>query len=79
MRCVGHDLWARNGEHLAFLEQFVSARLRERPAVDTTKAYFSRNRHLSSRLPGWMKESKNRQAVLKGLAQLRSKLLEGSA
>lgn len=72
--CLGRDLWARNAEHLTFLEEFVSAKLRERPVVDTTEAYYSRNRHLSSRLPEWIKESKNRKAVLRGLAELRSKL-----
>ncbi len=66
--CCGHVLWARNVEHLAFLEQFVGAKLRERPSV----ADGYRNRLLASRLPLWLKAARSRAHVLVALAKLRS-------
>jgi hypothetical protein len=53
MRCLGEELWARNAEHLAFLEEFVGAEIRERPRVDPSATFHWWNRHLSSRLPRW--------------------------
>jgi len=61
-------LWARNLEHLAFLEKFVQAKLRERP----TPADGYRNKLLASRLPLWMKSARNRDTVMAALAKLRS-------
>jgi hypothetical protein len=69
--CSGHVLWARNLEHLTFLEEFVDAKLRERPG----HADGYRNRLLASRLPAWLKSAKNRDAVMGALAKLR--LLSG--
>ena len=66
--CVGETLWAYNLEHVTFLERVVSAslRLRHRPA-DTHYV----NKRLASRLPRWMLAAKHRDAVLRGLAELR--------
>lgn len=66
--CCGHVLWARNLEHLAFLEEFVEAKLRERP----NHAGGYRNKLLVSRLPLWIKSARNRDAVMAALAKLRS-------
>ena len=68
VECAGHTLWAYNLSHIEFLENLVAAklRLRDRP-VDTTYV----NKRLASRLPPWMLSAKNRDAVLRGLEQLR--------
>ena len=58
----GHQLWAYNREHLAFLEQLVSATLREKKVAS--------NRTLSNRLPKWMLSNKNRSHVLKAIGRL---------
>jgi hypothetical protein len=64
--CCGQTLWAYNEDHLDFLEAYISADLRERvPGVNST---------LASRLPGWMKDAKNRDEVLRGIERLRQKL-----
>lgn len=73
--CVGETLWAYNEQHLAFLEEFVSATLRERshdPATGWS------NSSMASRLPQWMQSAKNRPAVLKGLARLRYLLVDAA-
>ena len=64
-------LFAYNREHVAALEEFVGATLRERHAMPST---FLRNRTMQSRLPRWMKIAANRGEVLKALARLRAKL-----
>lgn len=69
--CCGETLWAYNERHLALLEEFVAATLRERhrdPATGWS------NSSMASRLPQWMQSAKNRPAVLKGLARLRTLL-----
>jgi hypothetical protein len=66
--CCGQVLWARNLEHLAFLEEFVAAGLRERPTQDV----FYRNKLLASRLPPWIKSARSRGAVCAALAKLRT-------
>lgn len=64
--CCGHTLWAMNLEHLDFLERYVESSLRERiPNI---------NKSLASRLPQWIKSSKNRNEILKGISRLRLKL-----
>ena len=60
----GHTLWAWNLEHLAFLERYIGAELRERSRGS--------NSSLQSRLPAWMTSAKNREAVRRGLAKLRA-------
>ncbi len=59
-------LWAYNEAHLNFIEQYVSAKLRERkPKI---------NKSLASRLPQWLKSRKNRNEILKAIGKLRTKL-----
>ena len=69
--CCGEVLWAYNERHLAFLEGFVAARLRERERHE--KLGWS-NSSLASRLPVWIKSGKNRAELLKGLARVRARL-----
>jgi hypothetical protein len=65
-RCCGEHLWAVNIEHLNFLEDYVQAKLRERqPNI---------NRSLSSRLPQWIKNRKNREDILRCIQQLKTDL-----
>jgi len=75
-RCAGHVLWAYNREHLEFLEAFVRATLRER-LKDGAGGWS--NRSLASRLPKWIKSARNREAILRGLARLRTSLDAESA
>ncbi len=69
--CCGELRWAYNAEHLAFLEAFVGARLRERRR---SPEHGWSNGALVSRLPAWLKSRKNREEVLAGLARLRRTL-----
>jgi hypothetical protein len=66
--CKGHVLWFYNSGHMDFVEGYVSATLRER------KPHAYKNKTLSSRLPTWMKLAKNREAVLKSIETLRTKV-----
>ena len=68
--CCGETLWAYNAAHLAFLEDFVRAQLREH----ARGAHGWRNQALANRLPGWMQDAKNREDVLRGVERLREKL-----
>jgi hypothetical protein len=63
--CCGETLWAYNLRHLEILEDYVSAKLRER----TKKG---RNSFLS-KLPNWIKSAKNRREVLKAIGKLKEK------
>lgn len=65
--CCGHTLWSCNARHLAFLERFVGATLRERVSGVG-------NRSLASRLPDWIKSGVHREDVLAGLGKLRALL-----
>lgn len=65
--CCGHVLWAYNARHLAYLERFVQATLRERVVS-------GRNRSLASRLPEWIKSGVHRDDVLAGIGRLRARL-----
>lgn len=69
--CCGEVLWAYNTEHLAFLEAFVGARLRERRR---SSKYGWSNRALVSRLPAWLKSRKDRADVLACIDRLRKTL-----
>jgi hypothetical protein len=71
--CCGQMLWAYNGAHIAFLEQYIAATLRERRHDQWG---WGRNSSLESRLPRWMQAGKNRSAVLKGLERLRELMNE---
>ena len=73
--CCGEVLWVYNERHLAFLEGFVAARLRERVRHEK---YGWRNGSLASRLPAWIKSGKNRDELLKGLARVRTRLQEAA-
>lgn len=64
-RC-GKILWAYNPEHLAFLEGYLRASLREREP--------NMNHSLVSSLPPWLKQAKHRKAALRCLARLRTTL-----
>ncbi|RNB88604.1 hypothetical protein EDM59_05675 [Brevibacillus nitrificans] len=67
VNCCGHLLWAYNKQHLDFLEGYISSSLRERtPNI---------NQSLASRLPSWIKSSKNREQLVKGVRKLREKLI----
>ncbi|MGP5210674.1 hypothetical protein ACTXJ5_07760 [Psychrobacter alimentarius] len=68
--CSGKSLWAFNNRHLEYLEDFVSAKHRQRnPSSDTWM-----NSSLASRLPKWLKAAKNREQVLKAIAVLKNKI-----
>lgn len=67
--CAGELLWAYNDDHVAFLQAYVAAPLRERTR-DSEREHGDRNRLLESRLPRWMIAAKNRNAVLQGLSKL---------
>ena len=66
--CCKNQLWAYNAEHLAFLKNHVGALLRERDISE------KQNNSIGSRLPKWMSSAKNREAVLKAISFLESKL-----
>jgi Zn ribbon nucleic-acid-binding protein len=61
--CCGEILWAHNQKHLQFLEDFVSAEIRE-----------SLNGSLASKLPKWLKSAKNRDEILRTIEKLKTKL-----
>lgn len=67
-QCCGHELWAYNYEHLDWIENYVGAKLRERTQDEQTGW---RNQSLASRLPKWIKDSKNREDILKAITKLR--------
>lgn len=58
----GQVLWAYNAQHVQLLRDYVAADLRERIP--------NRNASIVSRLPGWIKDAKNRDALLATLADL---------
>lgn len=67
-RCCGNILWAYNEEHLDYIENYVAASIREQiPNI---------NQSLASRLPNWIKSSKNRESILNCIVKLRKKLGE---
>lgn len=64
--CCGSELWAYNPRHLAALEEYIDASLRERSGTA--------NGSWATRLPRWMKSAKNREELLICLRRLREKL-----
>ncbi|MDR7333724.1 hypothetical protein [Roseateles asaccharophilus] len=60
-------VWAYNAAHLQVMKAHVDATLRER-------GLNAGNASLLSRLPGWMKEAKNRDAVSRRLRKLERQL-----
>ena len=72
--CCGETLWAYNEEHLDYLENYVSAALRERASATRMAEARIRNSSLASRLPGWLTAAKNRKGILAAIAKLRQRL-----
>ncbi|SRR6266508_547430 len=68
--CCGETLWAYNQQHLAFIEDYVQATLREKRPGDHGWS----NRSLRSRLPRWIQAAKNRATVLDCIDKLKQKL-----
>jgi hypothetical protein len=62
--CCGQVLWAYNTAQLDLLEQYVTARLRERSDRPGSQS-------LLERLPAWIKAADNRDAVLAAIRALR--------
>jgi hypothetical protein len=67
-QCCGQTLWAFNASHLAFLEAYVSATVREHLRNEYQMVT------LGERLPTWITSRKNRGEILRGLARLRRML-----
>jgi len=65
--CCGHSLWAFNIRHLDLLQNYVSAELRERKQDENG----CKNSSIASRLPAWIKSSKNRKKLSTALIKLR--------
>ncbi|WP_166246554.1 hypothetical protein [Paenibacillus turpanensis] len=65
-RACGHELWAFNKEHLDYLEGYISNLNRhKKPNI---------NQSVASRMPDWMKSSRNRVKLINALKKLRRKL-----
>ena len=58
-------IWAYNYEHLSYLEEYISAGLRERQ----DRTHFT----LVEKLPSFIQSAKNRQVLLKILSKLKTK------
>lgn len=69
-RCCGHVLWALNAGHLAVIEAYITAGLREDFYVGRVRE----TRTTVARLPKWMVLARNREKVLRGLKRLRERL-----
>lgn len=67
-RCLGHELWAYNWDHLNLLERYVSAAHRTHVHSATTGWG---NGSVVNRLPRWMTSSSNRETVLKAISKIR--------
>ncbi len=65
--CCGEALWAYNEYHLNFLENYVGSLSKWQR--------LNLNRSLESRLPTWVKEAKNREAVLRCIVKLKEKIV----
>ncbi len=66
--CAGHTLWALNARHLAWIEAFLAAKLREDAAP-------TRHKTAVSALPQWLILARHRDEALRAIARLRAKLL----
>ena len=65
--CAGHTLWAYNEPHLDVMARYISAKRRER--ADFTD---SQHQSMLEKLPAWMKDARNRDAVSRSLERLRA-------
>ncbi|WP_424533920.1 hypothetical protein ACOZ38_26795 [Sphaerisporangium viridialbum] len=63
-RCGGNLLWAYGHRHLDLLEDYVTARHRERGARPGSMS-------MVERLPTWLKSARNRSEVLKAIRRIR--------
>ena len=68
VNCCGEILWGLNYEHLDYLEKYIGAQLRERKKSENGW----HNQSIESRIPKWMKDSNNREEVLKSIKKLKS-------
>lgn len=68
--CGGELLWANNAAHLDYLDAYIGATLRERPPDASSQLFW--------RLPGWMKDAKHREEVVRTLTRLRKRLHEAN-
>lgn len=66
--CCGHTFWAYNHNHLQTLKSYISAKLRDQ----RQRGKWS----MSSRLPQWVKDTKNRKELLKTINRLEKKCRE---
>jgi hypothetical protein len=73
--CAGELLRALNARHLAAIESYVLADLRERRR-DPEHGWS--NQSFASRLPKWIKAAKNRAEVANALARLRARLAQAN-
>ncbi|KAB7709059.1 hypothetical protein F9802_02730 [Bacillus aerolatus] len=64
-QCCGNNIWFFNLEHLDHIEEYIKKHLRP------SELYYL---SMESRLPAWMKRSKNRGEVLKVIDKLRQKV-----
>ena len=62
----GNILWVYNQEHLSYLRDYISAKLRD---VDGRHKY-----SLIANLPQWVKDAKNRDTIVKKLNKLEQQL-----
>ncbi len=67
----GHLFWAINNAHLAYLKQYIQASVRE--SKRERKITDIKNQTMASRLPKFIKSHKNRDDLLKIIAQLENK------
>jgi transcription elongation factor Elf1 len=64
----GNVLWVYNIDHLNYLKEYVSAKLRE----DDGRHKYS----MISNLPQWIKSSKNRDIILRKLSKLEQEIMK---
>lgn len=65
--CCGELFWAFNTRHLAYLEAYIRAEIREKPRPNPGNW----NHHgMITRLPRWMKLAQNREPLLRTIARL---------
>lgn len=69
--CCGHILWAQNQEHLEWLKQYISAKIRIQ-GKDILWGYS--NQSLASRLPKWVQSASNRPKLIKTIVKLEGML-----
>ena len=61
----GNEFWLFNREHLNFLKNYISAKIRVREP--------NKNSSMVSRLPSWLLSKKNRDAVLKEINRIENR------